>query len=151
MVFAGRNKVQRSIKVLLVEDNLGDVTLITEVFKASKRNIQIIRVKDGEEAMDFLKKRGRFKESERPDLILLDLNMPRKSGQEVLEEIKVDSTLKDIPVVVLTNSKLEADVQKAYESRANFYLVKPADLEELFVAMRYVEDIWLRSVAAQAD
>ena len=150
MAFADR-KIQRPIRILLVEDNLGDVTLITEVFKDSKRDIRIHRVKDGEEALDFLYRRGRFAGEERPDLILLDLNMPRKSGHEVLSEVKADPTFKDIPIVVLTNSKQEIDVQKAYESRANFYLVKPTDLNELFVAMRYVEDIWLRSVAAEAD
>jgi two-component system, chemotaxis family, response regulator Rcp1 len=145
------HKIARSIKVLLVEDNLGDVTLIMEAFKGSKRDIQLTRVKDGVEALDYLRRKGRYDHSEQPDLILLDLNMPKKPGLEVLEEIKSDPKLKDIPVVVLTNSKLDTDVRKAYESRANFYMVKPTDLDELFVAMRYVEDIWLRSVAGEAD
>lgn len=145
------NKIFRSINVLLVEDNLGDVTLIKEAFKGSKRPIQISRVKDGLEAMDYLKSRGRFSKSPRPDLVLLDLNMPKKSGFEVLEEIKADPKLKGIPVVVLTNSKLDEDFHKAYESRANFYLVKPTDLDQLFVAMRYVENIWLRSIQMEAD
>ena len=144
-------KIQRSIKVLLVEDNFGDVTLITEVFKASKRPIQVLRARDGQEAMDYLRRRGRFLHAERPDLILLDLNMPRKSGLETLEEIKTDSQLKDIPVVVLTNSKQDSDVLQAYTHQANFYLVKPTELDELFVAMRYVEDIWLKGVLAEAD
>lgn len=145
------NKIFRSINVLLVEDNLGDVTLIKEAFKGSKRPIQISRVKDGLEAMDYLKCRGRFVKSPRPDLVLLDLNMPKKSGFEVLEEIKADPKLKGIPVVVLTNSKLDEDFHKAYESRANFYMVKPSDLDQLFVAMRYVENIWLRSIQMEAD
>ncbi len=144
-------KMDRAIKVLLVEDNLGDVTLIKEVFKASKRTIQIERARDGEEALNYLRGQGGFLQAGQPDLILLDLNMPKMTGQEVLAEIKSDPNLKEIPVVVLTNSKLDADVQKAYESQANFYIVKPTDLDELFVAMRYVEDIWLRSVNGKAD
>lgn len=143
--------ITRSLHVLLVEDNLGDVTLIMEAFRGSKWPIQVSRVRDGEEAMDYLRGKGRWVHAIRPDLILLDLNMPKKPGLEVLQEVKRDPGLRDIPVVVLTNSKLDADVRKAYESRANFYLVKPTDLDELFVAMRYVEDIWLRSVAVEAD
>jgi two-component system response regulator len=145
------HKMDRAIKVLLVEDNLGDVTLIKEVFKTSKRTIQLDRAKDGQEALEYLKGGGRFPGASHPDLILLDLNMPKMSGQEVLAEIKSDPKLKEIPVVILTNSKLDADVQKAYESQANFYMVKPTDLDDLFVAMRYVEDIWLRSFSAKAD
>jgi two-component system, chemotaxis family, response regulator Rcp1 len=141
----------RSLHILRVEDNLGDVTLIMEALKGSKRPIQVSRAKDGDEALDYLRGKGRYVHCVRPDLVLLDLNMPKKSGLEVLEEIKTDPKFRDIPVVVLTNSKLDADVQKAYESRANFYLVKPTDLDELFVAMRYVEDIWLRSVTTDAD
>ncbi len=144
-------KIHRAIKILLVEDNLGDVTLITEVFKASKRTIQVERAKDGEEALDCLRGRGRYKEPHRPDLILLDLSMPKKHGLDVLAEIKSDPHLQEIPVIVLTNSKLDSDVRRAYESRANFYLVKPSDMDELFVAMRYVEDIWLRSVNSESD
>jgi chemotaxis family two-component system response regulator Rcp1 len=144
-------KIFRSINVLLVEDNLGDVTLIKEAFKASKRPIQISRVKDGLEAMDFLRGHGRFKNHNKPDLILLDLNMPKKSGLEVLDEIKSDPRLREIPVVVLTNSAANEDFHKAYAARANFYMVKPTDLDQLFVAMRYVENIWLRSIRMEAD
>ncbi len=139
-------KIHRSIQILLAEDNLGDVVLIREVFKAAKRPVHVQRVKDGEEALEYLKRRGRFTEAERPDLVLLDLKMPKKSGIEVLEEIKADPRLVEIPVIVLTNSKLDSDIRKAYEYQANFYLVKPSDLEELYQALRYVEDIWLRSV-----
>ena len=144
-------KLTRSIHVLLVEDNLGDVTLIMEAFKGSKRPIQLDRAKDGEEALHYLRGTGRYAEARRPDLILLDLNMPKKTGLEVLNEIKNDPKLQEIPVVILTNSKLESDVRRSYESRANFYMVKPTDLDELFAAMRYVEDIWLRSVDAEPD
>jgi CheY-like chemotaxis protein len=133
----------RSTQVLLIEDNPGDVTLIKEVFKSSKRPIQVARAQDGVEALDYLRGRGVFHGVPRPDLILLDLNMPKKTGFEVLEEIKTDPWLLEIPVVVLTNSKLDNDVSRAYESKANFYIVKPSDLERLFVALRYVEDTWL--------
>jgi CheY-like chemotaxis protein len=144
-------KNRRSIRLLLVEDNLGDVYLIKEIFKASKRRIVVSRVRDGEEAVDFLRRRGKFQEAERPDLVLLDLNIPKKNGHEVLAEIKGDPDLSMIPVIVLTNSDLNEDVKKAYESRANFYLVKPSNLDQLFVAMRYIEDIWLRGVLEEDD
>ena len=145
------HKMHRSIQVLLVEDNLGDVVLIREVFKSSKRPIHITRVKDGEEALDYLGQKGRFAKAERPDLVLLDLNVPKKSGLEVLEPVKTNDRLRAIPVIVLTNSKLDSDIREAYERRANFYIVKPADLDELFLALRYVEDIWLRNVLEEAD
>lgn len=144
-------KFRRSIQVLLVEDNLGDVVLIREVFKASKRPIHVARVKDGEEALDYLACRGKYAKVDRPDLILLDLNMPKRSGLEVLEQVKNNEALRAIPVIVLTNSKLPSDIRKAYEQRANFYIVKPADLDELYMAMKYVEDIWLRNVLEVDD
>lgn len=144
-------KSHRSIHVLLVEDNLGDVVLIKEVFKVSSLPIHVARVKDGDEALDYLACRGKFSKAEKPDLILLDLNMPKRPGLEVLNVVKSDPRLRDIPVVVLTHSKLESDIRRAYENRANFYLVKPADLDELYLAMKYVEDIWLRNVLEEAD
>ena len=144
-------KITRSIQILLVEDNLGDVTLILEAFKGSKHPIKVTRVKDGEEALGLLQGTRGPDSNYRPDIILLDLNMPRKSGFEVLAEIKGDPRLREIPVVVLTNSKLQDDVHRAYESNANFYIVKPTDLDQLFVAMRYVEDIWLAGVGKVPD
>jgi two-component system, chemotaxis family, response regulator Rcp1 len=144
-------KIIRSIQILLVEDNLGDVTLILEAFKGSKHPVRVTRAKDGEEALRFLRGKGGPDAGYRPDIILLDLNMPRKSGFEVLGEIKGDPRLREIPVVVLTNSKLQDDVRRAYESNANFYIVKPTDLDQLFVAMRYVEDIWLAGVGKVPD
>ncbi|HVZ80407.1 MAG TPA: response regulator [bacterium] len=143
--------ITRSIRVLLVEDNLGDVTLMMEAFKGCKTPVQVFRVKDGEEAIQYLKRRGVHGDAHKPDLVLLDLNMPKKSGFEVLEEIKDDPALKEIPVVILTNSKLDSDIQRAYESRANFFMVKPSDLDGLFAATRYIEDIWLRSLTALRD
>ncbi len=145
------HKLNRSIHVLLVEDNLADVTLIMEAFKGCQKPIQVARVKDGEEALRYLRGEERYSKAHRPDLILLDLNIPRKTGLEVLNEVKSDPKLQEIPVVILTNSKMETDVQKAYESRANFYIVKPTDLEELYAAARYVEDIWLKSVGTPDD
>ncbi len=109
------------------------------------------RVKDGEDALRYLRGQDRFSQARRPDLILLDLNIPKKTGLEVLNEVKSDPKLQEIPVVILTNSKMETDVQKAYESRANFYIVKPTDLDELFVIARYVEDIWLKSLGNPDD
>ncbi len=137
-------KITPSLNVLLVEDNIGEVVLITEVFKASKRPIHVTRAKDGVEALRFLKGEEHFKKPSHPDLVLLDLNIPKKNGWEVLQEIKAHSRLKDIPVVILTSSKLDSDLQRAYECQANFFIVKPSDLDQLFMAMRYVEDVWLR-------
>jgi len=133
----------RPMKVLLVEDNVPDVVLIKEAFKESKRIIQMTVARDGQEAIDCLKGGGHFKAPLLPDLVLLDLNIPKKSGFEVLSEIKNDSVLHDVPVIVLSNSSLDTDIQRAYDSHANFYIIKPPDLEHLFTAMRYVEKIWL--------
>ena len=145
------HKLSQSVHVLLVEDNLADVTLIMEAFKGCQKPVQVARVKDGEEALRYLRGQERYSQSHRPDLILLDLNIPRKTGLEVLNEVKSDPKLQDIPVVILTSSKMETDVQKAYESRANFYIVKPADMDELLGVVRYLEDIWLRSVGSPDD
>ncbi len=144
-------KLSRSIHVLLVEDNLADVTLIVEAFKGCQKPIQVTRVKDGEEALQYLRGQSHLAQTHRPDLVLLDLNMPKKSGLEVLNEIKSDPELKEIPVVVLTNSKMQSDIQKAYESKANFYIVKPSDLDELFGVAKYLETIWLKSVDSPDD
>jgi CheY-like chemotaxis protein len=136
-------KEHKPIKVLVVEDNMPDVVLIKEAFKESKRLIQITAVKDGVEAMDCLRGNGHFKACLRPDVILLDLNLPKKSGMEVLNEIKSDFNLHDVPVIVLSESSLDSDIRRAYDSHANFYIIKPAELDQLFMAMRYVEKVWL--------
>jgi len=125
--------------------------LLREVFKESKRPIHVARVKDGDEALDYLNREGRFVKAERPDLVLLDLNMPKKSGLEVLDQIKKDPALQAIPVIVLTNSRQESDVRRAYDHHANFFISKPADLQELYLAMRYVENVWLGSVLEEAQ
>ncbi len=139
------------INVLLAEDNPADAALVVEAFKGSKRRIHVVRVNDGEQVMDYLWGRDGFSGEKRPDLILLDLTMPRKNGFEVLEEIKNDHELCDIPVVILTNSRLESDVQRAYEGRANYFLAKPSGVEEFFKALRKVEDIWLGGLYTEDD
>jgi len=119
-----------SINILLVEDNPGDILLTMEALKESKIHNNIDVVKDGIEALAFLKREGKYINKSRPDLILLDLNLPKKDGREVLEEIKSDKHLKKIPVVVLTTSEAEQDILKAYNLHANCYITKPVDLEQ---------------------
>src|SRR5579872_3065628 len=139
------------IQVLLAEDNPADAALVVEAFKGSKRPIHVVRVKDGEQVMDYLWGRDGFSGEKTPDLILLDLSMPRKNGFQVLGEIRSDPKLNAVPVVILTNSRLESDVQQAYEGSANFYLVKPPGLEDFFKALRKVEDIWLGGLNVEED
>ncbi len=136
-------KDHKTIKILLVEDNMPDVVLIKEAFRESKRNVQIVVAKDGQEAMDCLRGAGHFTGCFRPDIVLLDLNIPKKSGLEVLNEIKSDFSLHEVPVIVLSGSSLDSDIRSAYDSHANFYITKPPDLEHLFMAIKYVEKIWL--------
>jgi CheY-like chemotaxis protein len=134
------------VKILLAEDDLGDANLTLEVFKSSTMPVEITRVKDGEEALAYLKKEGDYAFVPSPDLIFLDINMPRVNGLEVLEVIKNDSELKKIPVLMLTCSRSDEDKKKAYESKANFYMVKPTDLNEFFEFVKYVEQIWIRKL-----
>ena len=132
----------RPIEILLVEDNPGDVRLTIEALRESKvrNNLQVAR--DGVEAMDYLRGAGTL----RPDLILLDLNLPRKDGREVLAEIKADPSLKTIPVVVLTTSRAEQDVLRTYELQANCYITKPVDLDQFITVVKSIEDFWLTIV-----
>ena len=134
------------IEILLVEDNPGDVRLEVEALKEAKILNHLSIVKDGAEAMEFLQRKGKFADVEKPDLILLDLNLPKKDGREVLAEIKADDDLKRIPVVVLTTSRNEEDVLKSYNLHANAYIVKPLDLEQFINAVRKIEDFWLTVV-----
>jgi chemotaxis family two-component system response regulator Rcp1 len=131
------------LRILLIEDNPGYIALTVEAFKESRLPNQLEIVEDGQEAMDFLRRRGQYENSERPDIILLDLNLPKKDGREVLSEIKGDPALKRIPVIVLTTSKEEEDVVKAYESYANCYIRKPEDLVGFWEVVRKTEDFWL--------
>jgi len=134
------------IEILLVEDNPGDVRLETEALKEGKIYNHLSVVRDGAEAIEFLRRKGRFADVEKPDLILLDLNLPKKDGREVLAEIKADDDLKRIPVVVLTTSRTEEDVLRSYDLHANAYIVKPLDLQQFINAVRKIEDFWLTVV-----
>lgn len=134
------------IKILLVEDNPGDVRLTQEAFRDAKVKIILNVVNDGVEAMAYLRQEDKYKDVSRPDLVLLDLNMPRKNGHEVLSEIKTDDALKRIPVVVLTVSKSEEDIIKSYNHHANCFITKPVDLVQFLNVVRSIEDFWLTIV-----
>ena len=138
------------IDVLLVEDDPGDVLLIQEAFADNKVRNRLHSVSDGVEAIDFLRQQGDHAGAKRPDLILLDLNLPRMDGREVLAEIKDDPTLRRIPVVVLTTSEAEADVLKSYALHANCYITKPVDLEQFIHVIGTIEDFWLTIVKLPA-
>ncbi|HEY2989218.1 MAG TPA: response regulator [Candidatus Binatia bacterium] len=135
-----------SAKILLVEDNPGDVRLTKEALKEGKILNEVSVVEDGVEALAFLRREGCYGEAATPDLILLDLNLPKKDGREVLEEIKGDAELKKIPVVVLTTSAAERDILKAYNLHANCYITKPVDLEQFIKVVQLIEDFWLTIV-----
>jgi CheY-like chemotaxis protein len=134
------------IEILLVEDSKPDVRLTVEALKEAKVLNHLHIVPDGVEAMMFLRRAGRHAGAVRPDLILLDLNLPRKDGREVLEEVKQDSELKHIPVVILTTSQAEADILRSYRLQANAYVVKPVDLDQFLKAVRAIEQFWLEIV-----
>ena len=139
-------EIGKSIEILLVEDNPGDSRLAVEALKDSKLKNVLHVVEDGVEAMDFLKKKGKYRSSYRPDLILLDLNLPKKDGREVLAEIKNDPDLKRIPVVILTISKAEEDVIKSYNLHANCFITKPLDLNQFVTVVKSIEDFWFTIV-----
>ena len=134
------------IDILLVEDNPGDVRLAQEALKESKVRNQLYVVEDGVEAMAFLRRQGKYAGVPHPDLILLDLNLPKKSGREVLAEVKADHDLKHIPVVVLTVSRAEEDVIRAYNNYANCYITKPLDFNQFMEITKSIEDFWLTIV-----
>jgi two-component system, chemotaxis family, response regulator Rcp1 len=141
------NAVERKpIQILLVEDNPGDARLAIEALRDMKVRNQLHVVQDGVEAMSFLRRQGQYAGIPRPDLVLLDLNLPRKDGREVLAEIKYDADLKRIPVVVLTSSAAEQDILQAYNLYANCYITKPLDLEQFLRVIRSIEDFWLAVV-----
>ena len=139
-------RINGSARILLVEDNPGDVRLTIEALKEGKILNEVSVVEDGIEALAFLRRAGKYSEASRPDLILLDLNLPKKDGREVLEEIKQDSDLKKIPVVVLTTSAAERDILRAYNLHANCYITKPVDLEQFIRVVQVIEDFWLTIV-----
>jgi len=145
------DKNGRSIEVLLVEDNPGDVRLTMEVLKEEKMLLHVSVVGDGEEALAFLRKEDKYASAAQPDLILLDLNLPKKDGREVLAEIKGDPHLMLIPVVVLTTSTAEQDVLKTYELHANCYIKKPVDFEQFTRVVKLIEDFWFTVVVLPSN
>jgi two-component system, chemotaxis family, response regulator Rcp1 len=136
----------RPIEILLVEDNPGDVRLTREVLRDGKISNHMSVASDGEEAMDLLYRKGQYAGAARPDVILLDLNLPRKDGREVLDEIKQSPELRSIPIVILTTSAAEADIIKTYNLHANCYIVKPVDLPQFINVVKYIQDFWLTIV-----
>ncbi|MES2285102.1 MAG: response regulator [Bacteroidota bacterium] len=136
----------RIIDILLVEDNLGDIRLTQEVLKDGKIKNKLSVVTDGEEAIFFLKKIGKYKDATTPDLILLDLNLPKKDGREVLTEIKKDPNFSSIPVVILTTSDDEKDIVSSYAGQANAFITKPVDFNQFVTVIRAIEDFWLTIV-----
>jgi len=138
--------IGRSIEILLVEDNPGDVRLTQEALKEAKVLNDLHVVEDGVEAMDFLRRERNYADAPRPDLILLDLNLPKKDGHEVLAEVKGDPDLRRIPVVVLTISQDEQDILKTYDLHANCYITKPVDLDQFLTVVKSIEDFWLTIV-----
>lgn len=135
-----------SVNILLVEDNPGDVLLTREAFREGCYLPNLSVVEDGEEALQFLRRSGKYADAERPDLILLDLNLPRKDGRELLAEVKQDPELRLIPIIVLTTSEAEQDVRRAYKLHANCYLTKPLEMDTFMRKVRSVEDFWLSVV-----
>jgi len=136
----------KPIEILMVDDNLSDIRLTHEAFKDSKLRNNVHEVYDGTEAMAFLRKEGKYALAPRPDIILLDLNMPKKDGHEVLEEIKSDPDLKSIPVVILTVSQAEEDILKSYDLYANCYITKPVDLDQFIKVVKSLENFWFTIV-----
>lgn len=136
----------RPTEILFVEDNPGDVRLTQEALREAKMRVNVRVAWDGEEAIEYLRQEGPYADAPRPDLILLDLNLPKKSGREVLAEIKADRDLRSIPVVVLTSSKAEEDIAKTYNLHANCCVTKPADLDQFIRVVQSIESFWLTIV-----
>jgi CheY-like chemotaxis protein len=139
-------KPPQSVDILLVEDNPGDVRLIQEALQSGKLLNRIATVSDGQKALAYLRKQGSYAQAPRPDLILLDLNIPRKDGREVLAEIKADPLLRSIPVVIVTSSHAEEDILRSYNTHANCYVTKPVDLEKFVAVVRAIEEFWVTIV-----
>ena len=144
---SGESGIQPSpVEILLVEDSPADVRLTIEALRDAKVRNNLHVAQDGEEALAFLRREGEHAEAVRPDLILLDLNLPKKDGREVLEEVKADPQLRRIPVVVLTTSEAEQDILRSYDLHANCYITKPVDLDQFITVVRTIEDFWLTIV-----
>lgn len=138
---------QPRIEILLVEDSPSDVFLTTEAFQHTQSPTRVHAVQDGVEALAFLRREPPYTEAPRPDLVLLDLNMPRKDGRELLADIKRDPALETIPVIVLTSSAAQQDISQAYSLHANCYMVKPADFQKFKEALKSLEEFWFKNVA----
>ena len=141
---------ETGFEILLVEDNPGDVLLTREAFNEGRLAHHLSAVGDGEEAIQFLRREGKFVDAPRPDVILLDLNLPKKDGRELLAEIKEDPLLRYIPIIVLTTSDAEQDVWRAYKLHANCYLTKPIEVDDFIRKIRSLEDFWLTVVRLPA-
>jgi chemotaxis family two-component system response regulator Rcp1 len=139
------------IEVLLVEDSLGDVRLTREAFKDAKVHIRLHVATDGAEAMAFLRREGNYVDAPRPDLVLLDLNLPKKDGREVLQELKESATLGSIPVVILTTSASEVDILRSYRLHANCYITKPVNLDGFLEVVKSIDNFWLSVVKLPRD
>ena len=144
-------KSDKTVEILLVEDNPGDARLAQEAIREARMRNHLNWVLDGVEALTFLRKEGKHKQAPRPDIILLDLNLPRKDGRELLAEIKRDEQLKQIPVVVLTTSEAEEDISRAYRLKANCYIAKPPQLDDLVKIVKSIEEFWFRVARLPAE
>jgi len=141
----------KAIEILLIEDNAGDARLAREALREAKVRNNLNWVADGVDAIDYLRRQGKFEKAARPDLILLDLNLPRKDGREVLSEVKGDAKLRLIPVVILTTSQAEEDILRAYHLNANCYISKPVDLDAFIKVVKSIEDFWLTIVKLPSE
>jgi len=150
-MLGGEKMIGKPVEILLVEDNPGDVRLTQEAINDGKVRNNMHVAEDGVEAVAFLRREGKYADAPRPDLILLDLNLPKKDGREVLAEIKTDEDLKRIPVVVLTTSKAEQDIFRAYDQHANCYITKPVDLDQFITIVKGIEDFWFTIVKLPSD
>lgn len=133
--------------IFLIEDNRGDIRLIQEALKSTAAQCEVVVARDGMEAMSYLRQEGEYINAVRPDLILLDLNLPKKDGREVLAEIKADPSLKHIPIIVLTTSRNEEDISQSYDLHVNCYIAKSRNLSQLFKIVRGIEEFWLETAA----
>jgi len=139
--------VRNNIEILLIEDNLAETRLIIEVFNEDGNTSNIFGVRDGLEAMDYLHKKGKYKECKKPSLIILDLNLPKKNGMEVLKEIKTNNKLRHIPIIVMASSREDTDILKSYENYASAYIIKSINFDEFKKHMRVFKDYWFNCVA----
>jgi len=135
--------MKTAAEVLLVDDNPADIELTSDLLSKSKRHFRVNTVNNGEEAISFLRRQGKYVDAPSPDLIILDLNLPRKDGREVLSEVKADANLADIPVVIFTTSQASSDITRSYQLGANCYLRKPGNLPEFVAVVQSMADFWL--------